>query len=72
MPQPNNFDPSIPPPIAKRRCPVCGDLMSLLVIEPTYQRDYDVRTFECPSCAYAEMALTNFENFSTRSIWTQN
>ena len=35
MPQPNNFDPSITPPIAKRRCPVCGELDLLLVIEPT-------------------------------------
>ena len=33
--------------------------MFLSVIEPTYQLGYDVRTFECSSCAYCELALTN-------------
>jgi hypothetical protein len=61
MPQPNNFDGSTSQSIGQRRCPVCGHLMFLSLIEPTYQKGYDVRTFECLSCAYAEMALTNFE-----------
>jgi hypothetical protein len=61
MPQPDNFDPSTPPPIAPRRCPACGKLMFLSLIEPTYQEGYDIRTFECLSCTYAEIALTNCE-----------
>jgi hypothetical protein len=60
MPQPSNFDTSAPPPVATRRCPVCGEPMFLSLIEPTYQHGYDVRTFECAKCAYAEIALINF------------
>jgi len=35
--------------------------MFLSLIEPTYQHGYDVRTFECVSCRYAEIALINFD-----------
>jgi hypothetical protein len=62
MPQPNSFDPFSPPLIGQRRCPVCDVPMFLSVIEPTYQAGYDVRTFECTSCAYRELALTNSED----------
>ena len=49
------------PPIGKRRCPACGGIMDLSLIEPTYQHGYDVRTFECAKCAYAEIVLINSE-----------
>jgi hypothetical protein len=59
MSRPDNFDPTTPPPKGMRRCPACGKPMFLSVIEPTYQEGYDVRTFECASCAYSELALVN-------------
>jgi hypothetical protein len=59
MAQPSNFNPSSTLPKGTRRCPVCGKPMSLSVIEPTYQKGYDVRTFECLSCTYSELALVN-------------
>jgi DNA-directed RNA polymerase subunit M/transcription elongation factor TFIIS len=31
------------------RCPKCGDMMSLRVIEPE-RPGFDSRTFECPKC----------------------
>ena len=61
MPQPKSFVPSPTPPTGHRRCPVCAQLMFLALLEPTYQQGYDVRTFECPCCAYSEIALTAFE-----------
>jgi hypothetical protein len=61
MSQSSIFDPSAPPPVAMRRCPVCGKPMFLSLLEPTYQSGYDVRTFECANCAYAEIALINFD-----------
>ena len=64
MPQPNNFDLTTPSPTASRLCPVCGEVMFILLIEPTYQNGYDVRTFECVTCAYTEMALTRYDEAS--------
>lgn len=49
------------PPFGKRRCPACGEVMNLSLIEPTYQHGYDIRTFECSKCAYAELVLVNSE-----------
>jgi hypothetical protein len=57
----SSIDPSATPPVAMRRCPVCGEPMLLLLVEPTYQHGYDVRTFECSKCAYAEIALIHFD-----------
>ena len=55
--QPNRFDLSSPPPIASRRCPVCGEPMT---IEPADRVGDDQRTFECSSCAYAETVTVTF------------
>jgi hypothetical protein len=60
MPQPNSFDPSVPPPLAKRRCPICGELMFLVTIEPTDTKGFDQRTFECTACPYAETTTVKF------------
>jgi len=38
--------------------------MFLSIIEPTYQQGFDVRTFDCLQCAYAEIALTNSDDAS--------
>jgi hypothetical protein len=54
MPQPNSFDPSSPPPIGQRRCPVCGVPMFMARIEPTDEDGKDRRTFECVSCGRAK------------------
>ena len=59
MPQPKRFDPSIPPPLAKRRCPMCGLPMPLSMIEPTVE-GRDLHTFECSTCAYAETVTVKF------------
>lgn len=69
MPQPNNFDPFPSRLIAHRPCPACGSPMFLSLIEPTYQKGYEVRTFECLSCAYAEMALIDFDQEMVASKW---
>src|SRR5262245_40878858 len=47
MPQPNRFDPSRLPPIARRRCPSCEMLLFLSRIEPTDRVDYEERTTHC-------------------------
>ena len=39
--------------IPHRRCPHCGAKMMLALIEPD-RPGYDVRTFECRPCDYAE------------------
>jgi transposase-like protein len=57
MPQPNSFDPSSPPPIGQRRCPICGVPMFMARIEPT---DKYRRTFECLSCNYDETTIDEF------------
>ena len=50
MPQQNSFDPTNPPPLGQRRCPVCGVPMFMARIEPTDEDGKDRRTFECVSC----------------------
>ena len=52
MPQTKRLDPSIPPPIGKRRCPYCGEPMFLLSISRA-DEGHDQRTFECSTCPYA-------------------
>src|SRR5262249_41792834 len=59
LPQQNRFDLSSPPPIASRRCPVCGEP---LTVEPTDRTGHDQRTFECTSCAYAETVTVTFSS----------
>src|SRR5262245_26071679 len=56
MPQPN-FDQSMLPPIARRRCPLCGLQMFLARIEPSEDVDSEERTFECSACAYGETVV---------------
>jgi hypothetical protein len=60
MPRPLRFDPTTPPPVGQRRCPKCGVLMLLTLIEPTEQADDDQRTFECWSCSYSETVVVAF------------
>lgn len=61
MPQPRSFDPSSPPPMAKRRCPVCGKPVFLVTIEPADdETGYERRTFECVSCPYEETITIKF------------
>jgi len=60
MPQPNSFDPTNPPPIGQRRCPVCGVPMFMARIEPTEKDGQDKRTFECVTCDYAETKIVKF------------
>jgi len=55
--QSNRFDLSSPPPIASRRCPICGEP---LTAEGTDRTGHDERTFECVSCAYAETVTVTF------------
>jgi hypothetical protein len=55
----HTFDPTVPP-IAKRRCPMCGLPMFLACIEPSNQPDQDERTFECSKCEYAETVIVQF------------
>jgi hypothetical protein len=43
MPQPNPLDPSDPPPLGKRRCPVCGVPMFMARIEPTDKDGLETR-----------------------------
>ena len=59
MPQPN-LDQSTLPPMAKRRCPLCGVQMFLARIEPSEDVDSEERTFECSTCAYGETVLVKF------------
>lgn len=59
MPQARRFA-WMKPPIGVRRCPSCGLPMSLCAVEPSEKPDNDQRTFECPSCAYAETATIKF------------
>ena len=60
MPRPRRLDPPTPPPVGQRRCPKCGVLMLLTLIEPTEQADDDQRTFECWSCSYSETLVVTF------------
>jgi hypothetical protein len=60
MPQPNRFDPSPLPPIARRRCPSCGLQLFLSRIEPTDQVGYEERSYECLMCAYEETVTVKF------------
>jgi len=59
MPRTNSFDPSNPP-LGQRRCPMCGQPLSLSHIEPTDRASHDQRTFECLSCAYSETVVVQF------------
>jgi hypothetical protein len=48
---------SVPrPPIERPYCAKCGTRMFLARIQPTAS-NYDLRTFECPTCEHTE-ALT--------------
>jgi hypothetical protein len=60
MPQPNRFDPSLLPPIFRRRCPSCGLQLFLTRIEPTDHVDYEERSYECSACAYEETVRVRF------------
>ena len=57
MPQPSNFDPTTPPPLATRRCPACGEPMFVVRAEPGAKSDLLQATFECATCAYGETAV---------------
>jgi hypothetical protein len=59
MPQPRKFS-QIKPPIGERRCPSCGLPMLLTCMGPSEEPEYDERTFECSSCAYAETTSVKF------------
>jgi hypothetical protein len=67
MPQLRRFDPSIPPPIGKRRCPFCGEPMLLLSILRA-DEGHDQRIFECSSCPYAETTIVKFEESSSSAL----
>jgi ribosomal protein S27AE len=60
MPQPNRFDPSQLPPIARRRCPKCGLPLFLAYIKPTDHDGFEERTYECSMCAYGETVTVKF------------
>ena len=58
---PNDLPPEPEPPtVGRRPCPICGDPMFMVSIEPTDKRDYEQRTFECARCAYGETMVVNF------------
>ena len=59
MPQPHRPDPASAP-IGQRRCPKCGLPMFLSQIEPADTVGQDRRTFECTTCAYAEIVTVQF------------
>ena len=63
MPQPRGFGRK-KAPVGMRRCPRCGAPLILSLIEPTDQADHDQRTFECSTCAYAEVAVVKYRNDS--------
>jgi len=60
MPQPNRFDPSQLPPIARRRCPKCGLQLFLSYVEPSERDGYEDQTFECSLCPYGETVTVKF------------
>jgi hypothetical protein len=40
-------------PVVQRECPSCGGVMLISEVEP-YQKDSELRVFECTRCAYSE------------------
>jgi hypothetical protein len=61
MPRPRSFG-QRKAPLGMRRCPKCGVPMLLALIEPTDQADHDQRTFECSTCAYAEVVAVKYSS----------
>jgi hypothetical protein len=65
--------PSHSPTIERPACLICGTLMWLATVTPEGP-DTDRRTFECPVCETAEIALVEFkpaenaENVATNSL----
>lgn len=47
--------------ICRRLCPICGQPMFMVSIEPTDKRGCDQHTFECSSCACVETMLVQLE-----------
>jgi len=48
-------------PIGRHPCPICGEPMFMVTIEPTEKRGYDQRTFECSPCAYGETTVVELD-----------
>jgi rubredoxin len=46
---------------ADRPCPTCGKPLTVLIKEPTHERDFYQRTFECLSCGYGETSVAKGE-----------
>jgi hypothetical protein len=44
--------------IKSPRCPKCGEMMALRLIEPE-RRGFDLRTFECPKCLATETLVVS-------------
>jgi predicted RNA-binding Zn-ribbon protein involved in translation (DUF1610 family) len=44
--------------IKNPRCPKCGEMMTLRIIEPE-RSGFDVRTFECPKCSGVETLVVS-------------
>jgi ribosomal protein S27AE len=61
MPRPRSFGQK-KAPVGLRRCPKCGVPMFLACIEPTDQADHNQRTFECSTCAYAEVVAVKYRS----------
>jgi transposase-like protein len=47
--------------IQSPRCPKCGAMMSLRIIEPERQ-GFDLRTFECPKCYDTETFVASISH----------
>lgn len=62
MAQPRGFGGRQKAPAGMRRCPKCGVPMFISLIEWTDQADHDQRTFECSTCAYAEVVAVMYRS----------
>jgi hypothetical protein len=47
-------------PVFTRRCPKCGELMTLNGIGLSTDVDHEERNYECASCAYCETVRAKF------------
>jgi predicted RNA-binding Zn-ribbon protein involved in translation (DUF1610 family) len=53
--------------IKSPRCPKCGAMMSLRIIEPE-RHGFDSRTFECPKCDDTEIFVASISHEINISI----